>query len=148
MAKVVDLAGIQPVYGGVVTQLSDAVVLVTPSQQWSYAAELSFELPGVANTGSAIRIQIAVPRGTIGIGWLKQDEKDWVCQAAADSLLSQEIELIIPSGTFGGKLVFSNWSAGGKPAVGIVESIQIEAIQTAPEEPEQKPRLAQQPGSN
>ena len=131
MVRVVDLGGIQAVYGGIVTHVSDAVVLVTPSQQWAYVAELSLHLLNIDDAASAVRVQIAVPRGIIGVGWLQQDGKDWVCQAPASSLLPQEIELMIPKGTLGGKLIFSNWTEGGKPAVGIVESIQIGKIETS-----------------
>jgi organic radical activating enzyme len=117
-------ARLQPVYGGCVVPRGDEVVVITPPQPYAYCAEVKLELPDIT-VAHIVKVRIRVEIGTIGVGWLRQDEIDWVARASSSSPNSTELDLPLPAGTQNGKLVFDNWTAGGNPGVGVVESIAI-----------------------
>ncbi len=125
MAETVPLTELRALDDGIVALRADVAVLVTPANQWAYAAEVAVPLPDIETEAQMIKVKVSVPSGVLGMGWLQHDETAWVTRTSVSSPTAKESELIIPAGTRGGKLVFDNWSEGDKPAIGIVESISV-----------------------
>jgi len=121
----VPLSRLEPLGDGSVITRKDAVILVTSSSQWAYSAEAEFELPAAEQKARMVEVRLRVQSGTIGVGWLRQDGSSWIERASCNSSRSTKLDLLIPAGTLGGKLVFDNWTEGGEPAVGVLEGIQI-----------------------
>ena len=44
---------------------------------------------------------------------------------------TEDVALVIPAEKVGGRLVFDNWTEGGRPAVGIVHEISVMDIPEA-----------------
>jgi hypothetical protein len=153
----VPLSRVAPVGKASVISHLQAITLVTAPEQWAYSAEAKFDVPGIESESRILKIGLEVESGVLGVGWLQEDQADWVTRASATPESSQkELILVLPAQTRGGKLVFDNWTAGGKPARGVIRSITIvensQGLQPSrkPASPSQKinynwsPRLAPQ----
>jgi organic radical activating enzyme len=122
----VPLSRISPVGEGRLTPRPDALGLESDPRQWAYSAEAAVDLPGIEREQRTVRIELEVESGVLGVGWLRRDGSAWVTRAsAARGPGTTELQLVIPARTEGGKLVFDNWTAGGKPARGVVRRITI-----------------------
>jgi hypothetical protein len=125
----IPLSLIAPVGQASVTAHQDTVTLVTAPKQWAYSAEVRFDVPGIERDSRMLKIGLEVESGVLGVGWLREDEADWVTRASA-TRSAKELSLIIPAHTRGGKLVFDNWTEGDEPARGVIRSITIAATRT------------------
>jgi hypothetical protein len=109
-----------------VTIHPDAVTLVTAPEQWAYSAEAKFDVPGIESESRILKIGLEVESGVLGVGWLHEDQADWVTRASATGGRgAKELSLLIPAHTRRGKLVFDNWTEGDEPARGVIRSITI-----------------------
>jgi hypothetical protein len=102
----------------------DGVALVTDSRQWAYSAEAVFDIPAIENEPRVVKICLELDSGVLGAGFLRDDS--WVVRMSARGApCTKEISLLIPAKTHGGKLVFDNWTEGGKPARAVIRSVSI-----------------------
>ena len=132
MAEIINipLDQIAPLNDGKTIQQAGAVVIVTPAAQWAYGAQAEFaqaEFESVGNDHAPkiVRVRLNVYSGALGVGWLQEDGKDWVIRTSASMPTTEEVALVIPAEKVGGRLVFDNWTEGGRPAVGIVHEISV-----------------------
>src|SRR5262245_6794917 len=103
-----------------------AVILVSDPGQRAYSAETTFDMPGIAAESRIVKVALRVERGVLGIGWLRQDGSAWAVRASAvEGSSVKELSLVLPVHTPSGKLVFDNWTEGGRPAHGVIQAIQI-----------------------
>ena len=131
-----------PLHAVSLTAGGDGAILVTSPQQWSYGAELNFEIPGIASHQRRLSIQMDVENGVLGAGWLSDDGSHWITRGAlGQGDARRELTLVIPAGTRGGKLVFDNWTEGGMSARGIIRNIAVVGTE------EEDPRWAPPPQS-
>ena len=112
--------------GGKLTAESDSVSLTTDRRQWAYSACARFEIPGIEGFTRVVAVSLEVEAGTVGVGWLAADGRDWITRASAGPDLGlADVRLGIPVGTVGGALVFDNWTAGGESARCHIRKISI-----------------------
>jgi MoaA/NifB/PqqE/SkfB family radical SAM enzyme len=122
----INLARITPRGEAKIIAQPDAVALVTDPRQWAYSAEAEIDIPGVESESSIVKIRVEVESGVLGVGLLREDESAWVARASAtEGPIARELRLSVPAQTRSGKLVFDNWTEGGKPARGLIRSIKI-----------------------
>jgi hypothetical protein len=111
--------------GNITARRPDAVTLVTDPRQWAYSAEVEFDLFGAEET-RIVTICVEVESGILGIGLLRDDGSGWVARSSVtEGPTEKEVNLVIPTHRLGHKLVFDNWTEGGKPARGVIRSIKI-----------------------
>jgi len=106
------------------------VRLITAPKQWAYGAEVSFDIPGIESDSRVLKICLEVESGVLGVGWLDEDQTDWITRASA-TRSAKELSLTIPART-PGKLIFDNWTEGDEPARGMIQSITVLATRTVP----------------
>lgn len=122
----VPLAQISPHGEATVTTRPDGVALVTDSRQWAYSAEAEFEIPSTENEPRILKICVEVESGVLGVGVLQENRSSWVVRGSArEGATVKEVSLLIPGQTRPGRIVFDNWTEGGKPARGVIRTIKI-----------------------
>ena len=125
----VPLARIAALHEGTIGAQLEGVAFVSDSHQWAYSAEAEFSIPGIESDSRMLKIGLELESGILGVGWLHDNQTDWVAYASA-TRGAKEVRLMIPAHTRVGKLVFINWTEGGKPARGIIRSITISTVPT------------------
>ncbi len=128
MAQIVDISvgTIAAINGGKLIAKPDSVGLTTDPQRWAYSAYARFEIPGIEGCSHVIAVSLEVEAGTLGVGWLAADGRDWITRASAGPDLGlADVRLSIPVGTVGGALVFDNWTVAGEFARCRIRNIRI-----------------------
>jgi MoaA/NifB/PqqE/SkfB family radical SAM enzyme len=126
----ISLERVIPLHNAELMRFDSGIVLTTPPAQWAYAAEVEFELPDIAAIETVVRVQLNIKSGSLGIGWLRADGANWITRGSATMPSTQEVNLRVPAGTAGGKLVFDNWSEGDRPAVAVIREIAVTSATT------------------
>jgi hypothetical protein len=119
------LSCIAPLYEGSVTAETGAMLVVTDPRPWAFSADANFELPAIKERLQTIPVTVGVESGALGVGWLAADGATWVEHVVARTGTTGELNLAIPAGTVGGKLVFDNQRADGEPSRAIIEGIRL-----------------------
>jgi organic radical activating enzyme len=121
---IVPVARISPLGDAEITHRLDEIALVTDSRQWAYSAEAFFDIPGEGDW--VLTIEVEVESGVLGAGVLREDRQNWVIRGSAtEGTGAKELRLLLPEHTRAGRIVFDNWTEGGKPARGIIRAIKI-----------------------
>jgi MoaA/NifB/PqqE/SkfB family radical SAM enzyme len=121
-----DVTNLIPIGEGRLSSEAGSVTLISAPHQWAYSAEAEFKIPGIENGSRIITIGLEVESGVLGIGWLRQDQSAWTSRTNAVAAPGEKkISLVVPAQTYGGKLVFENWTEGGKSAIARILSITI-----------------------
>jgi len=124
---VIPLSEIKAVLKGRLTAKNGTIHLVTDPGLWAYSAVAAVALPGIEQRARTIRVRLKMRFGRIGMGWEMADGTGWTARSAVQTVRTpQEVKLVVPAGTIGGKLIFDNWTAGGKPAEVVIQNIAID----------------------
>jgi hypothetical protein len=125
----IPLSRIAPTGKASVTTHRDSIILITAPEQWAYSAEVKFEIPKIETDCWILKIELAVESGVLGVGWLDNNQSDWVTRASA-TRGAKELSLVIPDHARDGKLIFDNWTSGDEPAQGVIRSIKAVTART------------------
>lgn len=107
-------------------QRGDSMFLVTTPQRESKSAQLEFAIPGIETHSRVVKIRAEVSRGALGVGWFDEDEAESiVCRSIGQQSRVGDVELLIPAGTPGGKLIFYNHAEGKTSTRALIRSISI-----------------------
>ena len=134
----IPLERVVPLGGASITPDSDSIALLSDTRQWAYSAEAEFDIPGIGESSRVVKVCLEVKSGILGIGWLCGGDGSWVVRSSAvEGAATKHLSLVLPVHAPTGKLVFDNWTQGGKAAHGIIRSIQV-----VPNEAEEHFRVA------
>ncbi len=120
-------ADISPTSTATLIEKGDAVDIVTPAGQWSYAAFLPLKLSPVQKSGKVwIRISARVVHGTAGFGILSSGGKHFYNRASLErSSANRDLTLEVGHPEDSEKLIVENDSPSGEKAEVIVTRVTL-----------------------
>jgi organic radical activating enzyme len=109
--------------GGTLSLSDGALTLVTPREQWAYAASTFIDL-GDNHSAHSVLVKLKVQEGELGVGWLSGD--NWIDRVSAKPEDGEvELKLNVPQEATSGQLMFDNWTPRKKPATATLIGISV-----------------------
>jgi FkbM family methyltransferase len=119
--------------------LGDSLEVVTPPQQWAYAAEFPLNREALPHAGQLhVTLVIRVLEGTIGIGTALADGTGFYQEKHAAEGGSKTVELVTAPGEHAGSIILRNVSSAGcsRAQVELLAAVPIQADEAVGVNPE------------